>query len=171
MQQIRYMSRTIDDFRNFFAPEKEKMPFRICQVVARTMPLIEGSFRDKRIGIEVVADDDPVIEGYPNEFSQALLNILGNAGDAFSERNIPDPRITIRIFTENDRAVVTVADNAGGIREDVLDRIFEPYFTTKDQGKGTGVGLYMVKNIIEKNMHGSITVHNTAHGAEFRIEV
>jgi C4-dicarboxylate-specific signal transduction histidine kinase/ActR/RegA family two-component response regulator len=171
MQQIRYMSRTIDDFRNFFAPEKEKVPFRIGQVVARTISLVEGSFRDRRIGIDVVADDDPMVEGFPNEFSQALLNILSNAGDVFSERNTPAPRITIRMFTENDRAVVTITDNAGGIREDVLDRVFEPYFTTKDQGKGTGVGLYMVKNIIEKNMAGRVTVRNTAHGAEFRIEV
>jgi C4-dicarboxylate-specific signal transduction histidine kinase len=171
MRQIRHMSQTIDDFRNFFAPDKSKMSFKVSQVVARTLSLVEGSFRDKRIAVDVTVHDDPSIEGYPNEYSQVLLNILSNAGDALQERNSPDPRVAVSVFTEDGRSVVTIADNGGGIQVAVLDRIFEPYFTTKEQGKGTGVGLYMAKSIIERSMNGSLTVRNTGQGAEFRIEV
>jgi C4-dicarboxylate-specific signal transduction histidine kinase len=165
------MSRTIDDFRNFFRPEKEKMLFEVRQVVTRTLTLIEGNFSANQITVEVVADDDPVVIGYPNEYSQVLLNILSNAVDAFQEQSSDNPHIVVKVFTENDKAVVTIMDNAGGIREDIIGRIFEPYFTTKEQGKGTGVGLYMAKNIIENSMNGSLTVRNAGQGAEFRIEV
>lgn len=100
-----------------------------------------------------------------------LLNILNNAKDAFSGQTREDPFVSVRVCTENGKAVVTIADNAGGIPPEIIDRIFEPYFTTKEQGKGTGIGLYMSKNIVKKTMNGSLTVHNTDLGAEFRIEV
>jgi signal transduction histidine kinase len=171
MQLILHMSQTIDDFRNYFRPDKEKMPFSVKEAVSRTFSLIEESFRYLKIGIEIEATDNPVIIGYPNEYSQALLNILSNARDALSERRVSEPRIRINMGTEDGKAVVTVADNAGGISEKIMDRIFEPYFTTKDTNKGTGVGLFMSKSIIEKNMGGKLSVRNTGKGAEFRIEV
>jgi len=171
MHLIQHMSRTIDDFRNFFKPEKEKLTFQLCEVVSRTLSLVEGNFSAKQIIIDVIAADDPAITGYPNEFSQVLLNILSNAADALLERNTVKPQIVVKVFTEDDKAVVTVSDNAGGIREEIIGRIFEPYYTTKEQGKGTGVGLYMAKNIIENSMNGSLTVRNAGQGAEFRIEV
>ena len=171
MKLIQHMSQTIDDFRNFFTPDKEKIQFDLGKTVAKTLTLVEGSLSDKGIRIHTNAQDAPIITGYPNEFSQVLLNILNNAIDAFSDRTIADPFVSIRIYTENGRAVVTIADNAGGIPEEIIDRIFEPYFTTKEQGKGTGIGLYMSKNIVEKTMNGSLTVQNTPLGAEFRIEV
>jgi len=171
MQLIQHMSRTIDDFRNFFRPEKEKSAFQLCQVVSRTLSLVEGNFSARQIKVDVIAADDPVVTGYPNEYSQVLLNILSNAADALQERNTVKPHIVVKVFTADDKAVVTVSDNAGGIGEDIIGRIFEPYYTTKEQGKGTGVGLYMAKNIIENNMNGSLTVRNTGMGAEFRIEV
>jgi len=171
MQLIQHMSRTIDDFRNFFRPEKEKSTFQLCQVVSRTLSLVEGNFSARQIKVDVIAADDPPITGYPNEYSQVLLNILGNAADALQERNTVKPHIVVKVFTADDKAVVTVSDNAGGIGEDIIGRIFEPYYTTKEQGKGTGVGLYMAKNIIENSMNGSLTVRNAGPGAEFRIEV
>ena len=171
MQLILHMSQTIDDFRNYFRPDKEKIPFSVKEAVSRTMTLIEESFRYQEIAVEIEAADNPVIIGYPNEYSQALLNILSNARDALSERRVSNPRITINMRTENGTAVVTVADNAGGISEKIMDRIFEPYFTTKGTNKGTGVGLFMSKSIIEKNMGGKLSVRNTGNGAEFRIEV
>ena len=171
MKLIRHMSQTIDDFRNFFTPEKEKVQFDLGKTVAKTLALVEGSLSDKGIRIQTSAQDAPVLTGYPSEFSQVLLNILNNAKDAFSGRTIDDPFVSVRVFTENGRAVVTIADNAGGIPEEIIGRIFEPYFTTKEQGKGTGIGLYMSKNIVEKTMNGSLTVRNTLLGAEFRIEV
>ena len=171
MEIIRHMSQTIDDFRNYFRPDKEKVEFKVHEAIANTLSLIEDSFKYMHIGIEVVEKDDPVIFGYRNEFAQALLNILNNARDALTEGNTDDPRVTITICGEGDRAVVTISDNAGGIPEDIMDKIFDPYFTTKGPQAGTGVGLFMSKAIIEKNMGGRLAARNIANGAEFRIEV
>ena len=171
MQLVRHMSQTIDDFRNFFTPDKEKTEFDPRQVVERTLALIDGSLSDKGIQVEVTSGDAPAINGHPNEFSQVLLNIMSNAMDAFSERGCRQPRINVNISSRGGKAVVTITDNAGGIRQDIMGRIFEPYFTTKEQGKGTGIGLFMAKNIVEKSMNGSLTARNCGDGAEFRIEV
>jgi signal transduction histidine kinase len=171
MQIIQHMSRTIDDFRNFFKPDKEKVRFSVRDEVTKTLSLAEGSLQGQHISIEVVAEGDPVVEGYPNEFSQVLLNILINARDAIAERAIAAPRVVITVSGEGGRAVVTIADNAGGIPEEIIDKVFDPYFTTKGPQQGTGVGLFMSKNIIEKNMGGLLTVRNLEAGAEFRIEV
>ena len=171
MELIQHMSRTIDDFRNYFRPDKEKVQFKVSESIANTMSLIEDGFKNQHISIEIVAKDDPGIYGYRNEFAQALLNILNNARDALIEREIDAPRVTITMCSEGDRAVVTVADNAGGIPEEIMEKIFDPYFTTKGPHKGTGVGLFMSKAIIEKNMGGRLAARNTGEGAEFRIEV
>jgi len=171
MQLVRHMSQTIDDFRNFFTPDKEMSVFDLGLVVERTLALIEGSLTDKGIRIEVDAQKAPAISGHPNEFAQVLLNIFNNAMDAFLEKPCQDPCLKVKIFSENGKAVVTMLDNAGGIDEAIISRIFEPYFTTKEQGNGTGIGLYMAKNIVEKSMNGSLSARNSAAGAEFRIEV
>jgi len=171
MDIICHMSRTIDDFRNFFRPEKEKIEFRLRELISDTLSLINASFKDLYIGIELVTKDDPVVYGYRNEFAQALLNILNNARDALTERKVVDPGVTITICSEGERAVVIISDNAGGIPEKIMGKIFDPYFTTKGPQQGTGIGLFMSKTIIEKNMGGSLTARNTADGAEFRIEV
>ncbi len=168
---IQHMSQTIEDFSNYFRPDKERIAFRAGDAVAKTLTLIEDSFRSREIKIEVNTEHDPVINGFPNEFSQVLLNILINARDAFAERKISAPEVIINMTTENSRAVVTISDNAGGIPEEIINKIFDPYFTTKGPQHGSGVGLFMSKGIIEKNMGGRISVRNTANGAEFRIEV
>jgi C4-dicarboxylate-specific signal transduction histidine kinase len=143
----------------------------VTEATAGTLSLVEDSFRDWNIAVEVVTKDDPIIYGYQNEFGQVLLNILNNARDVLTERGTEDPRVTITIDSEDSRAVLTVADNAGGIPEEIMDKIFDPYFTTKGPQQGTGVGLFMSKSIIEKNMGGRLSARNTADGAEFRIEV
>lgn len=119
----------------------------------------------------MINEDSAVIHGYRNEFSQALLNILNNARDALTERKTENPRVTITSRSEQGRAVTTISDSAGGIPQDILNKIFEPYFTTKGPQAGTGIGLFMSKTIIEKNMGGTLSVCNRADGAEFRIEV
>jgi PAS domain S-box-containing protein len=171
MDIILHMSKTIDDFRNYFRPDKEKVEFRVRETIDATLSLIKDSFRSRYINIDVVAENDPIIYGYRNEFSQVLLNILNNARDILTERAIEEPRVMIRIFTEGGRAVVTIADNAGGIPEEIKGKIFDPYFTTKGPQAGTGVGLFMSKAIIENSMGGKLTGRNIADGAEFRIEV
>jgi PAS domain S-box-containing protein len=171
MDMIQYMSRTIDDFRDFFKPEKEKADFNVIDAIKNTLSLLEGHFQNPTISIDIIENDNPVVNGYQNEFAQVFLNILNNARDAIVERKIADARITITIFSEDCRAAVTVADNAGGIPEDIISKVFDPYFTTKGPQLGTGIGLFMSKTIIEKNMGGRLSVRNTDSGAEFTIEV
>ncbi|GFO56835.1 hypothetical protein GMSM_38420 [Geomonas sp. Red276] len=167
MAIIRHMSATIDDFRNFFRGDKEKVTFSVRTVVEKTLFLIEDGFKANSITIEVVGSGDPAAYGYPNEYSQVLLNILMNARDAFEERHISRPRVTIAI----DDLEVRISDNAGGIAAEIIDKVFDPYFTTKGPAAGTGVGLFMSKTIIEKNMGGLLSVRNNEEGAEFSIKL
>jgi len=171
MEVIEHMSITIDDFRNYFKPDKERIDFNVQEAIGITLSLIEGSFKNQHITLEIIAKESPVIHSFKNEFAQVALNILNNARDVLTERGIKEPRVTITTGCENGRAVVTIADNAGGIPEGIIDKIFDPYFTTKGPQTGTGVGLFMSKAIIEKNMQGRLTARNTSEGAEFRIEV
>jgi PAS domain S-box-containing protein len=171
MEIIRHMSQTIDDFRDFTTPDKAKSLFRVDHLVEKTLSLIEESFRERGVDIEVSSSGAPQIKGYPHEYGQVLLNILMNAKDAFGGPSAKQARVTVHSWTEDGRAVVTIADNAGGIEEEIMDKIFDPYFTTKELGKGTGIGLFMSKTIVEKNMGGRLTVRNTEEGAEFRIEI
>ena len=168
---IFHLSQTINDFRNFSAQDKEKSLFKVNQVIAKTISLVEESFREQHIVIDVSAAGEPEINGYPNEFCQVILNILMNARDALLERGANEARVTLRSWAEDGRVMVTIVDNAGGIPEDIIARIFDAYFTTKELGKGTGIGLFMSKTIIEKNMGGRLTASNLERGAEFRIEV
>nr|WP_246559295.1 GAF domain-containing protein [Geoanaerobacter pelophilus] len=171
MDLINHMSHTIDDFRDFFKPDKDKGEFRVKEVISKTLTLIEDGLMNQEIAIDFQCNADPKIDGYANEYSQVLLNILMNARDALMEQGPKNAQITVTVDVEADKSVVTIADNAGGIPEENLFKIFEPYFTTKGPDKGTGVGLFMSKTIIEKNMAGRLTVRNNDGGAEFRIEV
>lgn len=171
MEIIQHMSQTIDDFRNFLVLDKEKQTFQVEQVIRKTFSLLEPSLVQHQIGCEIVCEGSPEVSGHPNEFGQVLLNLLMNAKDVLVERGTPNGRVTVRAWTEGGKAVVTVTDNAGGIDEEIMGKIFDAYFTTKPLGKGTGVGLFMSKSIIEKSMGGSLTARNVAGGAEFRIEV
>lgn len=172
MSLINHMSKTIDDFSNYFKPTKEKTLFNVNNAISKTLALIEPSLKNQNITVDFSSKDDTTILGYANEYPQVLLNILLNCRDAFEGCHPDSPRvITITVFKENKRSVVTIADNAGGIPETVLEKIFDPYFTTKGPDKGTGIGLYMAKIIVEKNMGGKLTVRNSLEGAEFRIEI
>jgi len=168
---LMHMSQTIDDFRNFLKPDRERQQFRIKDLVLRTYNLISASFNAQAIDVHIAGDDDLSLNGYANEYAQVVMNILNNAKDALHDRHVAEPRITVSVAREGTRAVVTISDNAGGIAEDLLGRVFEPYFTTKQERTGSGIGLYMAKTIIEKGMQGSLRVRNTGEGAEFRIEV
>ena len=170
MRLIKHMSGTIDDFSNFFKPDKGMVAFSVNETIRQTISLVEASFKNQQIGLSIYAEGEPLINGYPNEYSQVLLNILLNARDALVERAREDARIEVRSFVQDGATVVTIADNAGGIPEEIMDKIFDPHFTTKGP-QGSGIGLFMAKNIIERNMRGRLTVRNAGNGAEFRIEV
>ena len=170
MDIIKHMSQTIDDFRDFSAPDKEKSLFMVDRVIAKTISLLKENFTQLGIAIEVSTSGEQ-INGYPNEYGQVLLNILMNAKDAFREQRTKGAKVTLYSRMEEGVVVLTITDNAGGINKEIMDKIFDPYFTTKELGKGTGIGLFMSKTIIEKNMGGSFSVSNVEGGAEFRIEV
>jgi PAS domain S-box-containing protein len=172
LQIIYHMSQTIDGFRDFFRPDKETVPFSPLKVAVRTVALVDASFRELQIDVDISGADDIIIQGYPNEYSQVILNILMNARDAFQERAPSGPRtIRISLTRENMKTVLNITDNAGGIPGEVMEKIFDPYFSTKGPDKGTGLGLFMSKTIIEKNMSGRLSACNAGEGATFRIEV
>lgn len=171
MESIMYMSGTINDFSGFFHPEKESQSFQVDVIVKRALNFLRSTFSSSFIQVDFKEDQNVRVSGFPNEYLQALLNILGNARDVLLERQIADPLIQIRVFMQNNRSVVTISDNGGGIDETALPKIFDPYFTTKDPGKGSGIGLYMSKTIVEKNMNGKLTASNNEQGAVFRIEI
>ena len=171
MKELQQISETIDDFRNFFSYEKKSRSFIINEMLSRSLALIEPSLKKKGIIIKIEEESGVTAIGCPNEYMQSFLNILLNARDVLLDNYVKKPHINIRIFRENGRSVVTVLDNGGGIREDILPKMFDPYFTTKQQSSGTGIGLYMAKMIIEKKMHGCLSARNVDEGAEFRIEV
>ncbi|MBW4055608.1 MAG: PAS domain-containing protein, partial [Proteobacteria bacterium] len=171
MAVLLQMSHTIDDFRNFFRIDKEKQEFLISEAVNRAMSLVSATLNSLNIQVKIKTDDDVTIIGLQNEYSQVLLNLFSNTCDASIERNVAHCRIAIRITRENERSVLYFRDSCGGIPDDVMSRIFDPYFTTRGHDKGTGIGLYMSKMIIEQNMGGHLTASNVDGGAEFRIEV
>ena len=166
-----YMSQTISDFQNFFNPQGEKEFFSMEKACRDAYFIVESSltYHGVKISFNVIEDSD--IYGYKNEYSQVILNIFSNAKDIFLERKIENPNIHVEIKSGENYAVVKICDNGGGIKDELLEKIFEPYFTTKHKTQGTGIGLYMSKNIIERNMHGFINVKNQNTGACFTIKV
>lgn len=168
---IMFMSQTIEDFRSFFREDRQMTVYGIRQSISSAISLISASMKDNNIEIVVEPGDEVQVAGYPNEYSQVLLNLMGNAREVFIERSVAAPAIAVRVFGEEGRAVVTVSDNGGGISKEVIEKIFNPYFTTKELDKGTGIGLFMSKNIIEQHMGGSLTVENIKGGAQFRIDI
>ncbi len=168
---LEHMSQTIDVFRDFYRPDKERKEFNIKDSIDEALTFIAPALKYHRIGVALDADPDMTAIGYPKEYTQVLLNILTNARDAARARGVDDPMVTIRAFAEDDKAVVTISDNAGGIPEPIIGKVFELYFSTRESGCGSGVGLYMSRNIIERNMGGTLSVANVGRGAQFRIEL
>ncbi len=158
------MSNTIEDFKNFFSPHKEREYFGVVEMINETLELVELFLKDEHIDITLVAKEEVRVYGYSNEFSQVILNLLNNARDNFKQKNIQsDRRIMIKVnYRKKPEPMVMISfvDNGGGVDPDIIDRIFEPYFTTKHKSTGTGIGLYMSKQIIEKQMHGLVTMKN-----------
>ena len=151
-----YLSQTIEDFRDFFKQSKEKENFDIVDIINHSIKI---SNLPKDIIIDLKTENI-TINGYKNEFIQVLLNLINNSKDAFKTRKIKDKIIKIKIKKINNDIVFTFFDNAGGIDEDKLEKIFEPYYTTKHKSQGTGIGLYMSEQIIVKHFKGHMSVNN-----------
>ncbi|RLA78872.1 MAG: hypothetical protein DRG78_14115 [Epsilonproteobacteria bacterium] len=166
---IQHMSDTIDDFRDFFKPDKQKEDFNIYNSINKSIEVVSDSFINYNIQCVVNGDHNIILNGYQNEFGQVMLNLLSNAKDAIKMNDIEDAKISIDMTQTKKVIIIEIKDNAGGIPVDIIDKVFDPYFTTKDKSQGTGVGLYMSKMIIENNMGGKLTVKNGDDGAIFTI--
>ena len=166
---LEYMSHTIDDFRNFFMPKKEKEEFYLLKAVEIVINIISSTLANYNIKISISIDENIKTTTYLNEYKQVILNIINNAKDVLIEKNIHNPWIKIYAMEDNNYIVLYVEDNGGGILVEPKTKIFEPYFTTKEDSNGTGIGLYMSKIIVEKNMKGKLRVKNINNGALFAI--
>jgi PAS domain S-box-containing protein len=176
---VQYMSKTIDDFRNFFIPSKDKIVFNIVQTLESITNIVDAQLQNHNIDLIINNHHENSInlKGYPNEFKQVLINLISNAKDAILKRQMKNEietgKIVIDLYKNknSNQVKVIVTDNGGGIPKDILPKIFEPYFTTKFQSQGTGLGLYMSKTIIEINMQGTLRVENIEDGARFTVSL
>lgn len=166
-----YMSNTISDFQNFFKPSKAKEIFDVTHACERASSILQASLKYHSIEFRLEKSEGAQVLGYPNEFAQAILNVLSNAKDVLIERQIEAPYIAMSVKNGKRYTLIKIEDNGGGIAAEHIERIFEPYFTTKHAKQGTGIGLYMTKMIIENNMNGIINVSNTQDGALFTIKL
>ena len=168
---VQFLTHTIDDFRNFFKPNKQKESVTLVQLVNRTLDIIGKALEINGITIKVETRASHEIFTYANEVTQVILNILKNAEDVIKEREIAHAQILITIENEDSWQIISIEDNAGGIPEHVLPHIFEPYFSTKSEKNGSGLGLYMSKTIIEEHCGGEILATNSPVGAKFMIKL
>jgi len=171
-KQINLMTTTIDDFRNFFKKENQPKEFCIYNVIEDVIDMTEAVYTKNGIEIVLEIEKNYKVMGYANGVAQVLLNIINNAKDALIERGISEKKIVITTHkVESDKLKIVIRDNAGGIPLEIMDKIFDPYFSTKEEKNGTGLGLYMSKMIIQKQIKGSIDVCNDSAGAMFVIHM
>ncbi|MBN2817134.1 MAG: HAMP domain-containing histidine kinase [Campylobacterales bacterium] len=168
--QIEHMVTTLSEFRNFFRPKETRESFGIKRSLSSVLILINDEFIKNNINIHIESDKEVLIYGIENEFKHLVLNILNNAKDAFNEREIKERDIFINFEQANECIKLQIRDNAGGIPTSVIDRIFQPEVTTKTNGQGTGIGLYMSTQIANK-LGGELSVKNVQNGAAFTLKV
>ena len=168
-KQIELMSRTIDDFRDFFKPGKDEVEYCVNDVIVQMIDMLNPSFSQYQLNIKYEEGKKIVAKGFPNEFGQALINIINNAKDALVENDKNDKKLEITLKQSDGQITLTISDNARGIPEGIMEKIFDPYFSTKLNKNGTGLGLYMSKVIIEEHLGGKISVENRDGGACFTI--
>ncbi|WP_022670696.1 ABC transporter substrate-binding protein [Hippea alviniae] len=171
MEYVKHLSSTIDDFRNFFRPEITKEEAVIDDIIVQIVKITRDYIEAKNIKIDLHLNCKKRLLIHSNELKHVILNFINNSRDAIVERRIKEPVIKIETKCDDKGVIIAVEDNAGGIPEDILPKIFEPYFTTKDSKKGTGLGLYMSKIMVEEHMNGEIVVENTDEGVRFEIRL
>ena len=172
-ENISYMSNTIDDFRNFLNPDREQSSFSPKETIADVVKILSAQLDNNNISLKIVEEQEITFVGIENEFKQVLFVLINNAKDAIksriSDKYIEKGTIEIRLYRENEKNFISFCDNGGGIKEEILNSIFDPYFSTKFAASGTGIGLYIAKNIIESRMNGEIYVKNRDEGCCFYI--
>jgi len=171
IEQTKYLSKTIDDFRDFFKPSKVKDEVSIANVFADAFNVISKSLENNNIHVVNEFTATTKLTLFSHELLQVIINILKNAKEALLENREEGREIRNRIYEENEEVVISICDNAGGIKAETLGKVFEPYFTTKELKNGTGLGLYMSKTIVEKHLNGTIRVKSSVEGACFEIRL
>lgn len=167
-----YMTKTIEDFRNFFKSDVAREKITLTELVEKPKRLVEPTFLNYEVSfnMEFYCDAEMIVKLPISKFDQVLLNLYKNSLDEFKSKDIRDPFITVKVYETQKELILKICDNAGGIPEDIISKIFEPYFSTKSKN-GTGIGLYMSKVIIEDHLQGKIGVENEKDGAVFTIEL
>jgi len=171
LEQTKYLSQTIDDFRDFFKPNKEKEITTPKVLIDETLKIMDKSLENNGIVVNIEEKDSVEVKVHSRELLQVFINIIKNAKEALVSNNIKDKKIDICIFKINQVIKVQICDNGCGIKEEIIDKIFDPYFSTKDEKDGTGLGLYMCKTIVEKHFNGQIGVYNNNSGACFYVDL
>ncbi|MEZ4693961.1 MAG: ABC transporter substrate-binding protein [Aliarcobacter sp.] len=166
-----YMSKTIDDFKNFFDPNKKKSIFKVEESIIKARNILKGRIKESHINLIINIEEELKIYSYLEELQQVILIILNNAIDAIILNKVLNPKILIDAYSKDSEIMIFIEDNALGIESEIIDKIFEPYFTTKQKSRGTGLGLYISKMIIEDGLNGSLDVENKKNGACFKIKI
>jgi signal transduction histidine kinase len=176
-KRVMYMSETIEDFMNYYSPDKEKSWFKICDAVDRSLDITNMQEANTHVKVALLVKEEHRYFGLFNELVQVLVSIISNINDIIKIKNLTNIIISISIYKESDYIVISISDNCGGIDDNNLSKIFDPYFSTKHKSIGTGLGLHIAKKIVEENMQGHLSAKNIYDqkskkiGAEFTIKV
>ena len=170
-EQAQLMSKVIDDFMDYAKPTKKKEHFKLKEALQEILRMIESQLKNHNISVQVDIPKDLEVESYKKDLEHVLLNLLSNARDALDECANEEKKITIRAYKERQKVKIEVKDNGCGIPKNIQERIFEPYFTTKEQGKGTGLGLYMSRKIVKEKLDGDLFFVTSKDGTTFTIEL
>jgi len=170
-KQILYLSHTVDDFRNFFKPNQATQEVNLSQLMDDSVQIIQSALDKSGVKLYKVYEDNMMIKTFRNDIMQVVLNLIKNSNDAFVEQGIKEGEIKVGIGKIKGGVEIEVSDDAGGIPEDILDKIFDPYFSTKDDKNGTGLGLYMSKMIVEEHLGGKLEVDTDSEGTSFVIKL
>jgi signal transduction histidine kinase len=158
---VEFLTQTIEDFRSFMKQDTNVVEFNLNDVAKKSIGITSAGYKDNGITlVKNFMNKELISKGSPSKLSQVFLNILNNARDALLDNKIKDKFVHISSTEDEKNNIILIQDNAGGIPSKIIDKIFDPYFTTKHQSQGTGIGLYMSKDIVEKHMKGTISVHN-----------
>ncbi len=171
LNQTEHLSKTIDDFRNFFKPDKNVSKVNLESILNETYVMIKDSLVNHNIEFKIFNKSEVEVNAYSRELMQVFVNIINNAKDALLLNKIKDASIEVSIYEDENYVNTKICDNGGGIKDGVISKIFDPYFTTKDEKTGTGLGLYMSKMIVEDHLHGSLEVFNTDKGVCFNVRL
>ena len=165
------MSSTINDFRDFFKTNKEQADTTFTYIIDSVLNIVSSAMKSKNIELVTKLNYDEMFHSYPNELKQVVMNLIKNAEDVLLEKGIKNPMIMITTTKVSDGILLEVTDNGGGIENSIIDKIFDPYFSTKLEKHGTGLGLYMSKTIIEEHCEGTLSVSNVDNGACFKLKL